>query len=341
MRKSFRNISKVALVCVYLIIIAGAIVRMTGSGMGCPDWPKCFGYYVPPSDEKDIVFKANHNYNEGIIIVNNESLLVAKKSFISANTLNPNNWKAYTEHSYAKYNPTHTWIEYINRLATVVAGIPVLIMFLLSFLFWHKHKLIPILGTLTILGMGFQAWLGKTVVDSNLSPYKITIHMVMALAIVAYILGIIYLSKTNYKLQKFDTKFRNILVFAIILSLIQIVIGTQVRQDVDQQIKLVGNVKALWLNNPDLKFYVHRSFSILVFLLNTWLLYYNKKHILGYTKMKLVMICIGIEIVTGIAMYYFEFPFLTQPLHVVIASIMIGIQFYIFLEAYSKAHKIA
>ena len=33
--------------------------------------------------------------------------------------------------------------------------------------------------------MGFQAWLGKTVVDSNLLPAKITVHMVMALLIVA------------------------------------------------------------------------------------------------------------------------------------------------------------
>jgi len=208
MKNSFRNLAKASLVCVYLIIIAGAVVRMTGSGMGCPDWPKCFGYYVPPSDEKDIVFKPNHNYQEGIIIVNNEELLVAKKTFKSSNSLNPSNWDTYTAHDYAKYNPTHTWIEYINRLATVVAGIPILIMFFVSFLFWHKSKLIPILATLTILGMGFQAWLGKTVVDSNLSPYKITIHMVMALAIVACILIIIYISKTNYKLQKFDTKFR-------------------------------------------------------------------------------------------------------------------------------------
>lgn len=341
MRKNFRNIAKTALVCVYLIIIAGAVVRMTGSGMGCPDWPKCFGYYVPPADEKDIIFKANHNYQEGIIIVNNDALLVARSNFKSAETINPSNWDTYTKHNYTKYNATHTWIEYINRLATVVAGIPVLIMFLLTFLFWHKHKLIPVLGTLTILGMGFQAWLGKTVVDSNLSPYKITTHMVMALIIVAFILGIIYLSKTNYKLQKFDSKFRNVLIIAIILSLIQIIIGTQVRQDVDQQIKLVGDVKALWLNNPDIKFYVHRSFSILVFLLNTWLLYYNRKHILGYNKIILVMVCIAIEIVSGIAMYYFDFPFSTQVFHLVIASIMIGIQFYIFLEAYSKAHKIA
>ena len=102
MRKNFRNIAKTALVCVYLIIIAGAVVRMTGSGMGCPDWPKCFGYYVPPADEKDIIFKANYNYQEGIIIVNNDALLVARSNFKSAETINPSNWDTYTKHNYTK-----------------------------------------------------------------------------------------------------------------------------------------------------------------------------------------------------------------------------------------------
>ena len=39
MQKHFRKIAKTALILVYLVIIAGAVVRMTGSGMGCPDWP--------------------------------------------------------------------------------------------------------------------------------------------------------------------------------------------------------------------------------------------------------------------------------------------------------------
>ena len=341
MKKYFRTIAKTSLVFIYVIIIAGAVVRMTGSGMGCPDWPKCFGYYVPPTSATELDFKPNHDYSEGIIIVENEKLLVAKSDFKSNNTLNNKNWNPYTTHDYALYNPTHTWIEYINRLATVLAGIPILIMLVLSFWYWSKNKWIIALSVLTLLAMGFQAWLGKTVVDSNLAPYKITIHMVMALVIVGFILHIIYGSKKSFKLHKFDAQFRNVLVFAIILSMIQIVLGTQIRQDVDQQIKAVGYIKSLWLNNPDIKFYVHRSFSILVFILNLFLVYINKKRVLGYNKIYFVIACIGLEVITGIAMYYFDFPFLSQPLHLVIATIMVGVQYYIFLESRSKKEKIA
>ena len=72
-------------------------------------------------------------------------------------------------------------------------------MFILSFFFWKDKKIITVLSTLTLLGLGFQAWLGKTVVDSNLAPYKITLHMIMALIIVAMILYVIFKSKTTFK----------------------------------------------------------------------------------------------------------------------------------------------
>jgi cytochrome c oxidase assembly protein subunit 15 len=181
--------------------------------------------------------------------------------------------------------------------------------------------------------MAFQAWLGKTVVDSNLAPYKITIHMVMALVIVAIILYLIFASKFSFKNQTFDSKFRTCIILATILTLVQIILGTQVRQYVDEQVKDIGYVKSLWLDNPTLDFYVHRSLSVAVLLLNLWLFQRHKKLRLGYDKLNLVLLCIGLEISTGIAMYYFEFPFSTQPLHLVIATILIGIQFYILIES--------
>ncbi len=330
--KHFRNIAKTALVLVYLVIIAGAVVRMTGSGMGCPDWPKCFGYLIPPTEEYQIQFQSNYNYDKGTIIIKDEALLVAKENFTSAKILTTENWEPYTAHDYAKFNATHTWIEYINRLCGALSGIPILIFTVLSFWFWKKNKWITILSILTVFGMGFQAWLGKTVVDSNLAPFKITIHMVMALVIVAFILYIIYASKTNLKKQKPNPLFANILLFAIVLSLIQIILGTQVRQHVDEQVKAIGYIKEQWMANPTLSFYIHRTFSVLVLIINGWLFITNRKLNLGFNKMNLVLTCIIIEVFTGILMYYFDFPFLSQPFHIVVATILIGIQFYVYLE---------
>ncbi|MEM6516096.1 MAG: COX15/CtaA family protein, partial [Bacteroidota bacterium] len=257
-----------------------------------------------------------------------------KQDFKSNDTLNLDNWEAYTEHDYAIFNATHTWVEYINRLLGALSGLPILIFTILSFWLWRKNKWLTVLSILTVFAMGFQAWLGKTVVDSNLAPYKITIHMVMALVIVAIILYLIFASKIKFKNQVYDVRFKNLLVFAIILSLIQIVLGTQVRQYVDEQVKDIGYIKSKWMENPDLKFYVHRSLSIAVLLFNGWLWNRNRKLNLNYKRVNLLLLCILAEILTGIIMYYFDFPFLSQPLHLVIAAIMFGIQFYILLESW-------
>ena len=333
MRKAFRKTTKVALVMIYLVIIAGAVVRMTGSGMGCPDWPKCFGYYIPPTELSELQFKPNHFYKKGVVIIYNESLKVAPQDFTSADSLNLNNWDDYTTHDYAIFNPLHTWVEYINRLMGALSGIPILIFAIMSIWLWKDRKRFLILSIITIFAMAFQAWLGKTVVDSNLAPFKITIHMVMALVIVAIILYLIFASKTSFKNQKFDALFRNVIGLSIVLTLIQIILGTQVRQYVDEQIKDVGYVKTLWLKDPTVQFYIHRTLSIAVLLINGWLYYRHKTYNLGYNKLNLVMLCILAEIVTGMAMYYLDFPFTTQPLHLVIATVLIGIQFYIFLES--------
>ena len=331
--KNFRTLSKIALVLIYLVIIAGSVVRMTGSGMGCPDWPKCFGYYIPPTHESQLLFKPNHSYEKGMmILLESIQFMVAKKDFISNKVYDANNWELYSTHDYAIYNPVHTWTEYINRLIGAFSGLPILILGIWSLWFFNKNKWITVIALLALFGMGFQAWLGKTVVDSNLAPYKITIHMVMALLIVAFVLYLIFATKTSFKLQKYHSFFYTLLVIGIVLTLIQIVLGTQVRQFVDEQTKMMGYEKSLWLAQPELDFYVHRSTSILVLVINGYLWFINKKLNLGYKKINLVLNCILLEVFSGIMMYYFDFPFLSQPLHLVIASILFGIQMYILLE---------
>ena len=336
----YRNFVKISLILVYMVIIAGAMVRMTGSGMGCPDWPKCFGYYIPPSEISELQFQPQRFYEKGQIIIVDEKLVVAATDFTSGATFNENNWKIYTKHDYAIFNPWHTWIEYINRLFGALAGFAVLIMAFLSVPFSRTKKIIPLLSWLTAFLMGFQAWLGATVVYSVLSPVKITIHMVMALVIVAVILYLLQLTQPETGNKYKSGIFQNLMILALILTLIQVVLGTQVRQLVDEQIKAVGSeAKTLWLEYPTLTFYIHRSFSILVLLVNLYLWWQNRQRSFGFNSMNWVMVFLLLEIITGIAMFNFDFPLLSQPLHLVLASLLFGLQFYVLLQTFRAPRK--
>lgn len=338
MKKYFTSAAKATLILVYLVIIAGALVRMTGSGMGCPDWPKCFGYYIPPSDIKELTWSPNREFEEGQVIIKDESLLVAKEDFTTGANFDKSHWRPYTKHDYAIFNPTHTWIEYINRLVGALAGIATFVMAVFSLSFWTTNKKITLLSWLAVFMMGFQGWLGATVVYSVLNPIKITLHMVVALIIVGVILFIIRKASGETKHFKQDSLFQRTLVVSLFLSLIQIILGTQVRQFVDEQVKVFGyDQMQLVLENPMLSFYIHRTFSVLIFGLNLFLFLRNRKLKLGFDKLNWVMLLIGIEIISGMAMYYFDFPFGSQSVHLVIASILFGLQFYLVLESRKQA----
>ena len=337
MKKYFNRIAKTALILVYLVIIAGALVRMTGSGMGCPDWPKCFGYYIPPTDIEELTWRPDKAFEKGQVIIKEEKLLVAIDDFITGKTFEQSHWRLYTKHDYAIFNPTHTWIEYLNRLAGALAGLVVFTMAVASFSFWKFKKKITWLSWLTVFMMGFQAWLGATVVYSVLNPVKITLHMIVALLIVAVLLYIIRAANERVAVFKEDTLFKRILLITLLLTLIQVVLGTQVRQYVDHQVDIFGyNQMEKVLQNPVFNFYVHRSFSILILVLNIFLFVRNKNAALGFSKINWVMVLIGLEIASGMAMYYFDFPFGSQPLHLIVASLLFGVQFYLYLESRKK-----
>lgn len=303
--------------------------------MGCPDWPKCFGYYIPPTEEKELLFTAGKEYDKGQVIIKDESLLVSKANFSAESTFDASNWDKYTKHDYAIFNPLHTWVEYINRLFGALAGIACFITFILSFGYWKDNKKLILLTFLICVLMGFQAWLGKTVVDSVLNPIKITTHMLAALLIVAFQLIVIYAVQKNKKTLIFNSKFNWLLILSLALTIVQVVLGTSVREDIDI-ISKTGAPEIMWLQNPSITFYIHRTFSFVVLLSNLYLFSLNRKLNLGFSKINWVMMLLAIEILSGIAMYYFHFPFGTQTIHIVIATLLFGVQFYLILESKTK-----
>src|SRR5690625_7232338 len=126
--------------------------------------------------------------------------------------------------------------------------------------------------------MGFQSLLDDNFVFYVLAPVRITVHMVMALVIVALLLYILHKLKSKDQKPVENKTLKNLMIIAVCLTLIQVVLGTQVREFIDNQVKLLGqNRPDLWMESPNLNFYIHRSFSILVLLVNLWIWQINRK----------------------------------------------------------------
>ena len=334
MKNKFPQIVTIAIVSLYLIFLAGAFVRMTGSGMGCPDWPKCFGYYIPPTEEEQITWKPNTEFKKGMIIIKNETLFVSENDLKTGNEFNLNNWSEYTKHDYATFNKFHTWTEYINRLVSVLAGFVFLFLIYGSSKFWQENKTIPLLSFGAFFLMLFEAWLGKTVVDSNLTPTIITIHMVVGLIIIGILLRLKFIISEKNTTYKYDKLFNRLLIISVIFSLIQIAMGTQVRQFIDEQVKLYGfENKNYSLMNPSFKFYFHRSFTIAIVLVNFGMFYLNQVKNLGYTLVNWIVFLIFLETITGILMYYAEIPMGTQAIHLLAGAFLFGLQFYLLQQS--------
>lgn len=137
--KWFVRLNWITLACIYLVVIAGSFVRITGSGMGCPDWPKCFGKWIPPTEASALP----ENYKD--IYVAKRSKKVEKFCKLldgvglseTADKIRSDESVLYEE----DFNARKTWTEYINRLFGFLAGNGILFIFLwIVFRYRNLHK---------------------------------------------------------------------------------------------------------------------------------------------------------------------------------------------------------
>lgn len=336
MRLSLSKTLNIAIVSVYLIFLAGSVVRMTGSGMGCPDWPKCFGHYIPPTSEEQLTWRPDTPFKKGYIIIHNDALFVANSDLKTSSEFNESNWTSYKKHKYAEFNVYHTYTEYINRLSSVLSGFVFLVLLWKVTFAPLKRRGVAPLVYIAFLGMLFEAWLGKIVVDSFLTPYIITIHMIGGLLIIGLLLRAKFLLEVTPSFSnKYSKAFHRLLLMSLLMMIGQILLGTQVRQFVDEQVKLLGfEQKHFSLLTPSFKFYFHRSFTIAVVLVNALLFWVNKKYNLGFKEVKYVILLLFFEAFSGILMYYVEFPFGTQAVHLLSGAMLFGVLLYMLFVSY-------
>ena len=300
----------ITLVAVYILFLVGASVRASGAGMGCPDWPTCFDQWVPPTSEAELPA----NYQE-----------------------------IYADRGYAdtRFNVVKTWTEYANRLVGATIG---LLIFITAWVSWplRKHdRSIVIASFAAFLMVGFQGWLGAKVVSSNLQPGMVTIHMLMALAIVGVLIFALARARRGIMLTQpvsnIDPRFKKWLYVVLILTVCQVAMGTQVREMTDFISRAQGEeLRSDWIQAMPWFFYVHRSFSAVVLSANLWLTWLLIRS-LGWqhslTRQSLSMIAVVfVAVLSGATLGHLGMPALVQPSHLLASALLFGLQFLILMS---------
>ncbi|MBD3616328.1 MAG: COX15/CtaA family protein [Gracilimonas sp.] len=296
---TFQKTAITTVAATLFLILLGGLVRAAGAGLGCPDWPKCFGMWIPPTSLADL----------------------------------PARFDA------SQFNVYNTWIEYVNRLVGVLIGLLITATFVLSFKYRKEKPTVFYSSFAAFVLVLFQGWLGGVVVKTGLHAGMITAHMLVAMVIISTLLYATFEATSDLLKVSIEKQFRKKLLWVMLilfaLSMIQLVLGTQVREAVDV-IKNSSEVlpRGIWLESAGSIFPIHRSFSWLVIFAGGFLYYLlikNEAEGLVLTLGQWNVILVFVQVMIGLGLYYLDMPRVLQVLHLVGMAIMVCTQFLLIL----------
>ncbi|MES2277853.1 MAG: COX15/CtaA family protein [Bacteroidota bacterium] len=338
----FRYFNLTAIVLLFILILAGGVVRSTGSGMGCPDWPKCFGGYVPPTNASQLPVDYKQKYVAGRLAKNQrfaKTLDVFGFSDLATRIREDKSILVPED-----FNVGKTWTEYVNRLIGAISGIFLLLTAIYSFSYKGVNNWIVVASVANLILVGFQGWLGSIVVSTNLVAWIVTVHMLIALAILALAIYSYHAAKVHGRPKMAVKGFVYLItIIVLLLSVVQISFGTSVREKIDEvSAHLQGGYRQDWVSRAGEIFAQHRDLAIAVFILNVMLYALVRKsysrHSIHQQLMSFTFLMIMLQIGTGIALSYFALPPYAQTLHILLASLIFGAQFYLLLNLSRSAN---
>lgn len=294
---------KTALATVFatlFLIFVGGLVRGAGAGLGCPDWPRCWGCWIPPADVSEID---------------------AERYDISL------------------FNPTKMWIEYINRLVGVTIGLLILATFYFSFSYRKTRPTVFYGSLLALLLVLFQGWLGGMVVRSGLKTGMITLHMIIAMILLCILLYTTFKASSERYSHWMPIKPESRLVWLFrmwfLATLMQIILGSQVREAVEWVARgVVGDDRSQWIAEVGIIDHVHRLFSWAVLGIGLFTVKEVASSLKTGPVRKWSFTLLGLvvaQILFGAGMVYFGFPAAFQVMHLMLAALLVAGQFWLIM----------
>jgi len=295
--------------------------------MGCPDWPKCFGSWTPPTSVEQLPSHYKENYS-----AYREKKNQKFARYLRLMGMNETADKILADKSIlteADFNPLKTWIEYVNRLVGVVIGVFIIAVFYRSIPFRKDRPVLFWLSMITLLAVIFQGWFGSIVVSTNLTTWTISVHLFLALMIVGFL---IYLIHASGEALYFDAKSSNgwLLIACMAMLIIQIFFGTEVRREID--VLSSKFPRENWVTQLGTDFMIHRSFSWIVLIFGLVFFLQIRKTIVLKTLSRVLFLLILSSLVTGAGMAYFDVPSALQPVHLLLATVTFGVELFLFFK---------
>lgn len=308
----FQRIALTAFITVEVLIFVGAAVRATGSGLGCPDWPFCYGRVIPPTSADQIDFtKLN---------------LEKFKARAARHGRDPS---AITPESLrAEFDPVATWIEYINRLTSLPVGVSVTVLLVASF--WQRRASVIIGSVASFLLVGINAWLGARVVLSGLKPGTITLHMALAILLLCALVFTAWRGTASpWQIPLKGSRLVVRVAFALFaLIVIEGVMGSQVRELTDHlAVTHSGQLRSAWVAELEHSwvYVVHRSFSWLILGFGVWFVRASSAACdrTGWLE-RGIMALIAAQMVLGIVLSQVGIVRAAQILHIGLSSLLVS-----------------
>ena len=201
---SFQRLAVWTTATTYVLILVGGLVRASGAGLGCPDWPRCFGSWIPPASAAELP----------------------------------------APFDVSQFNPTLMWTEYLNRVLGVAVGFLIFATLIGAIRHHRRVPGILWPTVAAFLLTGFQGWLGGRVVAHELAAWIVTVHLIVALMIVSLLVyATLYAfyrtapSGTALPPPRIEVPAQRRLgwltVAVIAVTLAQVALGAQVRGRVD------------------------------------------------------------------------------------------------------------
>ena len=292
-KQLFFQSAVVSTILSYLLIFVGGLVRVSGSGMGCPDWPRCFGRWIPPTNVDQI------------------------PSYIDPTA----------------FNIVLAWIEYGNRSLGVLVGFSIIVLNIIAIYYFRKEAKLFISAILSLILVLANGALGAIVVSSVLNPFLVSLHMILALMLVSVLSYACIESYKLIHVEKFknlegNKTLSNSLIIFWILIFVEILLGTGIRTNLELvSIENPLLSKGELLNALDSYKYFHSFLGFTLLFLSIYIYVKLKNNSLYIVKFLGIFILgmIIVQIFLGEMMVFFELPQLTRLFHTWGSSWLVGV----------------